>query len=132
MSKAERLQQIRAKRASDIESRSPHRMFAGRSDDEADIDFLLEVIGGMQGEMVDLSGALEQSERQITAVRAEVSGGAFVPISEWNVTIAERDRLLDALRLILPMAKGYAHEHPVGGNQEKVNEAAEIVAKVNQ
>lgn len=60
-SREERLQQIREKR------------FSGRSDDEADIDFLLEVIDGTQGEMVELSGALELSERKMTAMRAELS-----------------------------------------------------------
>lgn len=98
---AERLEQIRARHAAARERRN-----GPRSDDEADIEFLLGIIDGLS---------------------ADIAGGAWVPVSEWNVTIAERDNLRNALRLILPMAKGYAHEHPVGGNQEKVNEAAEIL-----
>lgn len=31
--------------------------------------------------------------------------------------------LEDHLRTILPMAKGYAHEHPVGGNWQKCDQA---------
>jgi len=34
---------------------------------------------------------------------------------------------MDKLTYILPMAKGYAAEHPVGNNQEKVNGANEFV-----
>ncbi|KKN68470.1 hypothetical protein LCGC14_0451060 [marine sediment metagenome] len=37
--------------------------------------------------------------------------------------------LLDALVFILPMAKGYAHAHPVGGNQDKIRHAEQIIAK---
>lgn len=32
------------------------------------------------------------------------------------------------LRLILPLAKGYAHEHPVGSNQQYVSDAEEFLA----
>jgi len=35
----------------------------------------------------------------------------------------EIERLRDALRLILPMAKGYAHQNPVGSNQDYVSQA---------
>lgn len=35
---------------------------------------------------------------------------------------------ISLLRLILPMAKGYAHEHPVGSNQRYVNDAEEFIA----
>lgn len=35
----------------------------------------------------------------------------------------QRDTLASALRLILPLAKGYAAEHPVGSNERYVIEA---------
>ena len=34
---------------------------------------------------------------------------------------------MDALTFILPLAKGYAHEHPVGANQRHVDDAAETL-----
>ena len=43
--------------------------------------------------------------------------------------IAAAPELLEALVLVLPMAKGYAAEHPVGRNQEIVNE---VQAALNQ
>ena len=43
--------------------------------------------------------------------------------------LAELERLQEALRLILPLAKGYAHAHPVGSNQEYVNDARAILAQ---
>lgn len=46
--------------------------------------------------------------------------------------LADRDELLaitEALRLILPMAKGYAAEHPVGGNQRYVKQAEDALNK---
>jgi len=38
------------------------------------------------------------------------------------------DRLADTLALILPMAKGYAAEHPVGSNQKYVELAEQSKA----
>lgn len=35
---------------------------------------------------------------------------------------------INLLRLILPLAKGYAHEHPVGSNRQYVNDAEEFLA----
>ncbi len=35
----------------------------------------------------------------------------------------QRDTIVSALRLILPLAKGYANEHPVGSNERYVIEA---------
>lgn len=34
----------------------------------------------------------------------------------------------DALRLILPLAKGYAHAHPVGSNARHIQEAEAVLA----
>ena len=36
-------------------------------------------------------------------------------------------RLAEALRWVLPMAKGYAHEHPVGRNAEMVKHANAVL-----
>lgn len=36
----------------------------------------------------------------------------------------ERDRLREALALVLPMAKAWAHEHDVGGNWQKCESAS--------
>jgi hypothetical protein len=38
--------------------------------------------------------------------------------------------ILAALKLILPLAKGYAHAHPVGSNAWYVEQAAEAIARV--
>ena len=38
------------------------------------------------------------------------------------------ERMADKLSLILPMAKGYAAEHPVGSNQKYVESAEEAKA----
>ena len=41
--------------------------------------------------------------------------------------MAQREaRLVEALEIILPMAKGYAAEHPVGNNQDIVNEVESL------
>jgi hypothetical protein len=53
-------------------------------------------------------------------------------IPEWAITAtenleAEVERLRDTLRLILPMARGYAAEHPVGDNQGKANHALAVL-----
>lgn len=42
------------------------------------------------------------------------------------------EALSDALMWILPMAKGYAHEHPVGRNAETVQAAEEALAQAQQ
>jgi len=39
------------------------------------------------------------------------------------------EELHDALVLILPMAKGYAHANQVGGNMKKIQRAESIIAK---
>lgn len=40
--------------------------------------------------------------------------------------------LRDVLRLILPMAKGYATAHPVGNNAHFVGLAEEVLARVDR
>ncbi len=45
-----------------------------------------------------------------------------------GITVSQTEsKLRDALSWVLPMAKGYAHEHPVGGNQDKVDSAQQIL-----
>jgi len=39
------------------------------------------------------------------------------------------DELADALRLILPMAKGYAHNNPVGNNWQFCEQAESVLAQ---
>jgi hypothetical protein len=41
-------------------------------------------------------------------------------------------RMADKLALILPMAKGYAAEHPVGSNQKYVELAEEVKAEFDR
>jgi hypothetical protein len=42
---------------------------------------------------------------------------------------AQSDELLAALKLILPLAKGYAHQHRVGSNQAYCDQADAAIAK---
>lgn len=44
---------------------------------------------------------------------------------------ALQDVLLD-LQIILPMAKGYAHEHPVGNNKDKVYGVDAVIEQAQQ
>jgi hypothetical protein len=41
----------------------------------------------------------------------------------------EVERYHDALALVLPMAKGYAHQHPVGSNQKYCDIATALLEK---
>ena len=45
---------------------------------------------------------------------------------------AQLRETLDALVLVLPLARGYAHEHPVGANQQYVSHATDVLAGVYQ
>lgn len=75
--------------------------------------------------------AKEQQRADFELRRAnEALGHLQVLSAKAKDAYAAKEDLCKALRLILPMAKGYAHEHPVGSNQEKVNEAAEILGRV--
>lgn len=47
---------------------------------------------------------------------------------QYATLTAERDRARDHLRWTLPMANGYAHEHPVGDNAGKVADADAFLA----
>jgi hypothetical protein len=46
--------------------------------------------------------------------------------------LQQRERLVDALKLILPMAKGYAYEHNVGSNQKYVLETEQLLAEIKE
>lgn len=41
---------------------------------------------------------------------------------------AQAEALREALELIIPLAKGYAHAHPVGSNERYVQQAVEVLA----
>ena len=43
--------------------------------------------------------------------------------------LKQNEKLVEMLALILPMAKGYAHEHNVGSNQHHVNLAVQTLAE---
>lgn len=48
--------------------------------------------------------------------------------AEQSVAFRQRiEDLVDALSIVLPMAKGYAYAHPVGSNAEKVADAAALI-----
>lgn len=53
-------------------------------------------------------------------------------IRQWNTrtlrSVEPPPDAINLLRLILPLAKGYAHEHPVGSNQQYVSDAEEFLA----
>lgn len=58
-------------------------------------------------------------------------------ISEANAKLIvkcvnHQDELVEALRLILPLAKGYSASHPVGSNDKYVSIAEEVLAKIQE
>lgn len=80
-------------------------------------------------------------------VRADVADGLQTDLDDarsgWESAVEygrelerQRDELLAALHLILPMAKGYAGSNPVGSNKEYVarveNVLSYIIAKVEK
>lgn len=69
-----------------------------------------------QDALTNLEVLARELEAQLAAARAE--------IRRHLLTVC---KLREALILILPMAKGYAHEHNVGGNQGKVSAASGIL-----
>lgn len=55
------------------------------------------------------------------------------PTAAWNtrpqgVTTVGEAEARELLRLVLPMAKGYAHANPVGSNQQYITDAEEFIA----
>lgn len=46
--------------------------------------------------------------------------------------ITASPELYEVLTLILPMAKGYAAAHPVGGNAEKIKAAVALIERLEQ
>lgn len=48
-------------------------------------------------------------------------------LAQNEALVAERDALMDTLRLILPLAKGYAAANPVGSNAEYVTTAEAVL-----
>lgn len=72
---------------------------------------------------------------------AEDESGAFITQGRWEKVLCQletaraderaacddAERLKHALAVILPMARAWAHEHNVGGNQDKCEWAARIL-----
>ena len=50
-----------------------------------------------------------------------------VPLTDGRLERERITRLEDALSWVLPMAKGYAYAHPVGGNAAKIAAAEAIL-----
>ena len=42
------------------------------------------------------------------------------------------EAVVRSMQVILPMAKGYAAEHPVGNNQQMVNDAVDALSALNK
>lgn len=77
---------------------------------------------------------MKQHEIELTVPLVERIAELESGSNRWcSMTIMMQERidlLEDNLRWILPMAKGYAHAHPVGSNQEKVNGAIEALQTI--
>lgn len=86
----------------------PRRPPAGSAGDLTDIG-LISIMSKMLAQNVQTNTE--------AASKSTWCGAAPVPIA-------------DALRLILPLARGYAAAHPVGSNQDYVNAAEEALAAV--
>jgi len=50
------------------------------------------------------------------------------PCDSQTLAQPETDQALDMLRLILPMAKGYVHEHAVGNNNLFIDQADQLLS----
>lgn len=83
--------------------------------------FYVDVGGKVLSEYFDTFGAAELVCMEINAVIEPLSRKA-----------ALCDRMADILALILPMAKGYAFDHPVGSNQKYVELAEEVKAEYDR
>ncbi len=58
-----------------------------------------------------------------------VTTSGLVLINTIRHALQQNEKLVEMLALILPMAKGYAHEHNVGSNQHHVNLAVQALAE---
>jgi len=69
-------------------------------------------------------------EAFVAEVRAgpRVDPRIFLCVTYLDEAMVENRRLREALQLILPMAKGYAAAHPVGGNKEYIRDAEVALA----
>jgi len=67
-------------------------------------------------------------ERRLVSVRLELQAERFNHKKDNEFLLAEVERLRDVLQLILLLARGYAQAHPVGSNQQYVEQAA-VAAK---
>lgn len=78
----------------------------------------------------DLLGRAHAAERRETEAKTlqhQLASDLTVAVARAQAAEAKLYAAMDALTFILPLAKGYAHEHPVGANQRHVDEAAETL-----
>ena len=67
--------------------------------------------------------AIERLTFRLKRASEDELGLATVAEADLRALLASHDRLRIALGIVLPMAKGYAAEHPVGSNAEYVLQA---------
>lgn len=72
-------------------------------------------------------GGYEKTEHQQRVDECAEEATKVIQDNHKDDTEAPEQVLAWHLLLVLPMAKGYAKEHPYGKNQEIVNRAAEIL-----
>jgi hypothetical protein len=103
-------------------------------DDPRDLAALRAEMGRLNRQVEVLTGELRV---RIAEVADWVRVGTFhqtenARLQAENERMTERNGKLEAVRdaldYTLPMAKGYAHAHQVGANQEKCNTATELLA----
>ena len=61
----------------------------------------------------------------------DCSENPYTPDEFWDLLL-DVDNLEEALRLILPMAKGYAAMHDVGSNKKYIEKAERLLTPNNQ
>jgi hypothetical protein len=76
--------------------------------------------------------AIKDIERQISDERMCINGRWWIPVDGniANPPVREygfEERLVKTLRLVLPMARGYAAMNPVGNNQEFIMQADQLL-----
>ena len=68
------------------------------------------------------------TKEQLEAMRGQLNILGITNAKTARRLLAEREQLLRALQLVLPMAKGYAVEHSVGSNREFCEQAKSAIA----
>ena len=92
----------------------------------SDIVKRLRHLGGSLGEVASTQSSPKEKGRAAADVASEVLTAADIIAS-----LRQRVEMLGgALALVMPMAKGYAADHPVGSNAEYVRDAESVLATV--